>query len=223
MSTVNNNIKPKQQILITDIPKEQFNNDWPSALKKELFEKKFPELLPDLLYYTPLPFLSRLIIIFNKESCARRVYDYITGKDNGIKIVPGVNIYLVESLLQKKHRSKSFTGSINQLPSVITTDLQQEISSTLSPNSINNVNTSPTVLKYDNKVRYYQEPLPKCTPVNIANQQQQQQQQQQQASPVTPSFMMSASIENNKDANVNNTRGNKLTRSPTITILEVDK
>ena len=57
----------RTQILITDIPSGKFTSKWPTQLEKTLFKEQFPNLQSHLQYYTPLPFLNRIIIIFDNE------------------------------------------------------------------------------------------------------------------------------------------------------------
>lgn len=99
----------KTQILITDIPKDKFTQKWPSTIEKLLFETKFPELRSKLQYFTPLPFLQRIIIILDDSQSAHKLYDFL--KD-GNYINKPLKIFLTESLLVGSNpRARSFDDS----------------------------------------------------------------------------------------------------------------
>ena len=86
----------KIQILITDIPKEKFTQDWPKTIETLLFETKFPELKTKLQYFTPLPFLQRIVIILNDSKSALKLYEFL--KDGGYVNKP-MKLFLTKSLL----------------------------------------------------------------------------------------------------------------------------
>ncbi|CCH63039.1 hypothetical protein TBLA_0J00390 [Henningerozyma blattae CBS 6284] len=67
----------KTQILITDIPQQAFKSDWPSTLYNLLFVDKFPLIKSDLLYYTPLAFMNRIVLIFGNEENTLKIYDFL--------------------------------------------------------------------------------------------------------------------------------------------------
>lgn len=169
--------EPRNQILITDIPKVKFDSKWPEDLEKELFEREFVGLKRKLQYYTPLAFLNRIVIIFDDEAAARTVYEYL---QEHLKKSP-YRIYLAESLLARP-RAKSLDDveesgspdgeyqshrkpvlSINTYPcnTGVSSSSLSLGSPSLSPERSNL--DSPTLLKFDSKSRahYYQEPLPK--------------------------------------------------------------
>ena len=65
------------QILLTNVDKKLFQQGWPRELESELFNTKFPQLRSRLSYFSPLPFLNRIVIIFADETSAGQVYDYL--------------------------------------------------------------------------------------------------------------------------------------------------
>lgn len=169
--------EPRTQILITDIPRNKFDSKWPEELEKELFEKEFTGLKRKLQYYTPLAFLSRIVIIFDDEAAARTVFEYLKRRLAEISC----KIYLAESLL-KKPRAKSVDDrqdngdelresreqrkpvlSINTDPA--NTGVSSSSLSLGSPSLSPDRNSldSPTLLKFDSqsKAHYYKEPLPR--------------------------------------------------------------
>lgn len=72
--------QPKTQILITDIPKEKFDCNWPQQLEDLIFKEQFPQVKPHLEYYTPLAFLNRVVIIFDQEPATLQVYEFLKTK-----------------------------------------------------------------------------------------------------------------------------------------------
>lgn len=167
--------EPRTQILITDISKRQFESKWPVELKTELFERKFPELKRKLQYYSPLAFLNRIVIIFDDEPAAVRVYEYL--RDSVLKNDQSCRVYLAESLLARP-RAKSADDSqelseqeAEKRKPVLSIDTEPShtgvnaSSLTLGSPSLSperGTLDSPTLLKFDNesKPHYYQEPLP---------------------------------------------------------------
>lgn len=87
----------KTQILITDIPKNKFSEEWPKWLEKQLFEDKFPELKINLQYFTPLSFLNRIVIIMDTEASTITIYEYL--KDVIARDSVKMKLYMTESLL----------------------------------------------------------------------------------------------------------------------------
>lgn len=176
MSEMDTKLKePRTQILITDIPKKQLESKWPVELERQLFEQKFPELKRKLQYYTPLAFLNRIVLIFEDEVAAVKVYDYL--KESLLGNGHSFRIYLTESLLarpraksvdQVRESSEQIGGKDKPVLSIDTDTSKTGVNSSslslgspsLSPDR-NNLD-SPTLLKFDNesKLHYYQEPLP---------------------------------------------------------------
>ncbi|SMN20230.1 similar to Saccharomyces cerevisiae YOR220W RCN2 Protein of unknown function [Maudiozyma saulgeensis] len=175
--------QPKTQILITGIPKTRFTKKWPESLQSQLFEKDFPDYKAKLSYFTPLPFLSRIVIILDDETSAKNVYDYllpiITKEGDDMKI------FLTESLLLPRSRSFDDTENVSHIrrkssvteslldsgKPILSLDTDPTItgvnatslsigSPSLSPDTANV--GSPTLLKFsnDSKPYYYKEPLP---------------------------------------------------------------
>lgn len=151
------------QILLTNVDKKLFQQDWPRDLEVELFSTKFPQLKSQLSYFSPLPFLNRIVIIFTDEKSASEVYDYLTENHPS-----NVRVYLSESLLSQRSNSESETERIGKSGSnggekpilSLNTAHEGNISSpTLSPDRAG----SPTLLKFDKNSEFhlYQEPLPK--------------------------------------------------------------
>lgn len=161
--------QPKTQILITDIPKEKFDCNWPQQLEDLIFKEQFPQVKPHLEYYTPLAFLNRVVIIFDQEPATLQVYEFLKTKLVG----EPVKLFVTESLLGKP-RSKSSDQiptptspkdkpvlSIDTAASVTNNSSASLGSPSLSPDK--STLQSPTRLRFphDSKVHYYQEPLPK--------------------------------------------------------------
>ncbi|QLG74018.1 hypothetical protein HG535_0F05300 [Zygotorulaspora mrakii] len=95
---------PKTQILITDIPTAYFKEKWPDQLEKELFVKLFPQFSSNLLYYSPLAFLNRIVIIMDNEETTIQMYNSLKNLLASQKRT--AKLYLTESLLTKpKSRS----------------------------------------------------------------------------------------------------------------------
>lgn len=166
----------RTQILITDIPRDQFESKWPVELESELFDREFPELKRKLQYYTPLAFLNRIVIIFDDEPATVKVYNYL--KDSLLAKGHSVKVYITESLLTRPRArsvddaegsSEEEGGKRKPVLSIQTDPSKTGISSTsmalgspsLSPER--NTLDSPTLLKFGNesKAHYYQEPLPR--------------------------------------------------------------
>lgn len=154
------------QILLTNVDKKLFKQEWPRDLESELFNDKFPELKSQLKYFSPLPFLNRIVIIFCDETSASKVYDYLLGKHPD-----GVKVYLSESLLPQRSNSETDAERINQSNNgvtdggkpILSLNTSQEMSASsptlYSPDRAG----SPTLLKFDenSEAHLYQEPLPK--------------------------------------------------------------
>ncbi|EJS41654.1 YOR220W [Saccharomyces arboricola H-6] len=177
----------RTQILITDIPTDKFTSKWPTHLEKTLFKEQFPNLQSHLQYYTPLPFLNRIIIIFDNEDDTLHVFEFLQellAKENG----GSMKLFVTESLLNNQHpRSRSTDDaaalqgnnssplveehhskpllSINTDPGVTGMDGSSlnRGGSSLSPDKSSF--ESPTLLKLstDSKPFSYQEPLPKLS------------------------------------------------------------
>ncbi|CAI4036513.1 hypothetical protein SMKI_15G3600 [Saccharomyces mikatae IFO 1815] len=176
----------RTQILITDISSGKFASKWPTQLEKTLFKEQFPNLQKHLQYFTPLPFLNRIIIIFDNEDDTLQVFKFLQellAKENG----GSMKLFVTESLLNNQHpRSRSTDDAVSlqgdSLPSLeghrskpllsINTDPGVTgIDSTslskggfsLSPDKSSL--ESPTFLKLstDSKPFSYQEPLPKLS------------------------------------------------------------
>lgn len=155
----------KTQILLTNVNKVLFQEGWARDLESKLFDQEFPHLRSKVSYYSPLPFLNRIVIIFKDEASANRVYDYLVSVDH---VPEHVKVYLSESLLSQRSNSESDTGKISgrtvngnkPILSLNTTEQDGNLTSpTLSPDRAG----SPTLLKFDENSEYhrYQEPLPK--------------------------------------------------------------
>lgn len=144
---------PRTQVLITNVSKQLFDQGWPRDLDRELFDHKFPGLRCQLSYYTPLGFLSRIVIIFKDEQSALKVFHYLKGRLTGEQ-----KVYLSESLLAKP--ASHSDGEAEQVRPQLRLRTSSDASSpSLSPDRAE----SPTLLKFDNqsKLHLYQEPLPK--------------------------------------------------------------
>lgn len=100
----------KTQILITDIPKEKFTQKWPKTIETLLFETEFPLLKPKLQYFTPLPFLQRIIIILDDPQSATEIFEFLR---DGDYVQKPLKLFLTESLLVGSSRSRSFDSSSN--------------------------------------------------------------------------------------------------------------
>ncbi|GAV54954.1 hypothetical protein ZYGR_0AS02770 [Zygosaccharomyces rouxii] len=151
------------QILLTNVDKKLFQQGWPRELESELFNTKFPQLRSRLSYFSPLPFLNRIVIIFADETSAGQVYDYLIENHPG-----NVRVYLSESLLPQRSNSETDTERISKNSSgggerpILSLNTAQEAnvsSPTLSPDRAG----SPTLLRFDKNSEFhlYQEPLPK--------------------------------------------------------------
>lgn len=101
-------VQTKTQILITDIPKEKFTQKWPNTIETLLFKTKFPELKSKLQYFTPLPFLQRIIIILDDPQSAMKLFEFLR---DGDYIQKPLKLFLTESLLSGSSRSRSFDDS----------------------------------------------------------------------------------------------------------------
>lgn len=180
--------QPRTQIIITGINKDLFTAKWPESLQTKIFDTKFPEYKNKVSYFTPLPFLNRLVIILDDETSAKQIYDYlqtiITTTDTKYT---GMKLFLTESLLLPRSRSFDDSDSVSPVrKSSITEsllDLGKPIlsldtnplttgvnasslsigSPSLSP-EVSNVD-SPTLLKFSNESKpyYYKEPLPQSS------------------------------------------------------------
>ncbi|CEP64073.1 Rcn2p LALA0_S10e01662g [Lachancea lanzarotensis] len=157
---------PKTQILVTDIPHQEFSDGWPQQLQKQLFEDKFPELKCRCQYYTPLAFLNRVVLIFDEEQATLTIYDYLL-QELGTK--KPIKVYLTESLLTRP-RSKSHDSSTTDEVDFqtfkrpqLSLDTQNTTgsSSSLSPDKAATHIPTPMKFPEDGKIHYYQEPLPK--------------------------------------------------------------
>ncbi|KAM3163677.1 Regulator of calcineurin 2 [Lachancea thermotolerans] len=157
---------PKTQILITDVPAQDFACGWPQQLQSQLFDREFPQLKHSCLYYTPLAFLHRVVLIFDQEPATLQVHEFLTRALAG----KPVKIFLTESLLAKP-RAKSFDAAPDHVPDFdveprakpqlsLDTHSSPANSPSLSPDRSDP--HSPTALKSleDGKVHLYQEPLP---------------------------------------------------------------
>lgn len=103
-------LQTKTQILITDIPKEKFTQKWPQTIETLLFKTKFPELKSKLQYFTPLPFLQRIIIILDDPHSATKIFEFLR---DGDYVQKPLKLFLTESLLGGSSRSRSFDDSAN--------------------------------------------------------------------------------------------------------------
>ncbi|KAL3231471.1 Regulator of calcineurin 2 [Nakaseomyces bracarensis] len=178
----------KTQVLITDVPKEKFDKKWPKELEHKLFEK-YPELRPRLQYFTPLPFMDRVIIIMDDEESATKVYEYLkTVEPTTSQADSEIKLYMTESLLSNRFRSRS-TGEVAEESDSLGTQAHSQVdngtdkpvlsldtnpvrtgidagslamgSPSLSPDRRSSVE-SPTLLKFadGDRAHLYQEPLP---------------------------------------------------------------
>ncbi|SCV13859.1 related to Regulator of calcineurin 2 [Nakaseomyces glabratus] len=165
----------KTQVLITDVPKNKFDSKWPDTLEKKLFKEKYPQYRKHLQYFTPLPFLDRVIIILDDEAATMEIYEYLQKEE--------------PSLLSNRFRSRSMgesspedsnaasngsadgNSAIGDKPilSLDTNPVSTGInvqslamgSPSLSPDRRTSLE-SPTLLKFanDEKAHLYREPLP---------------------------------------------------------------
>ncbi|CCK68002.1 Rcn2p KNAG_0A03140 [Huiozyma naganishii CBS 8797] len=104
MSSSVSSSSQKTQILITSVPKTLFSEGMPKRLESRLFEDVFPQLRAKVEYFTPLPFLNRVVIILADESATREVYDYL--RAHADELVPGpIKLFMTESLLASRSRS----------------------------------------------------------------------------------------------------------------------
>lgn len=94
----------KTQILVTNLDSEKFNEGWPRSLEETLFQKQFPHITPE--YYSPLPFLHRIVIILSSEDEAVRVFQFVQNYVREVLGLTDCKVYLTESLISKP-RSKS--------------------------------------------------------------------------------------------------------------------
>ncbi|QEU60605.1 Rcn2 [Kluyveromyces lactis] len=94
----------KTQILVTDLDSDKFNEGWPRSLEETLFQKQFPHITPE--YYSPLPFLHRIVIILSSEDEAVRVFQFVQNYVREALGLTDCKVYLTESLISKP-RSKS--------------------------------------------------------------------------------------------------------------------
>ncbi|CAR28548.1 hypothetical protein ZYGR_0S01810 [Zygosaccharomyces rouxii] len=151
------------QIILTNVDKKLFKQGWPRDLESELFSTKFPQLKPQLSYFSPLPFLNRIVIIFADEASASQVYNYLVENHPD-----DVKVYLSESLLSQRSNSENDTDRISRSKNgagerpILSLNTAQEAnvsSPTLSPDRTG----SPTLLRFDDNSEFhlYQEPLPK--------------------------------------------------------------
>lgn len=95
----------KTQILITDIENEKFAEGWPQTLESVLFKEQFPEIEPE--FFSPLPFLHRIVIILRTDVEAGQVYGFLKGYLLANKTSHGCKVYLTESLISRP-RARSF-------------------------------------------------------------------------------------------------------------------
>lgn len=171
----------KTQVLITDVPKVKFNG-WPKELEKRIFGK-YPELRKHLQYFTPLPFMNRVIIIMDEESAAVKVYEYLRDEEPTTSKNDEIKLYMTESLLANRFRSRSMGEPVSddsepntptgesKLPILsldtnpVTTGIDAGSlamgSPSLSPDRRSSVE-SPTLLKFGDvdHAHLYREPLP---------------------------------------------------------------
>lgn len=96
----------KTQVLITDVPKVKFDSPWPKDLEKRIFSK-YPDLKSHLQYFTPLPFMNRVIVIMDNESAAMQIYEYLRDVEPSTSQNDEIKLYMTESLLSNKFRSRS--------------------------------------------------------------------------------------------------------------------
>ena len=111
----------RTQILITGIPRDKFQSKWPESIKKTVFEEKFPELSPKMQYFTPLPFLNRIVIIMTDEESTLQVYNFLKSliaKENGrlLTVDKGIKLFMMESLLPLRSASLDDVGRIVATP-----------------------------------------------------------------------------------------------------------
>ena len=111
----------RTQILITGIPRDKFLSKWPESLRKTVFEEKFPDLAPKMQYFTPLPFLNRIVIIMTDEESTLQVYNFLKSlieKENGrlLTVDKGIKLFMMESLLPLRSASLDDVGRIVATP-----------------------------------------------------------------------------------------------------------
>ncbi|KAJ9569333.1 RCN2 [Nakaseomyces glabratus] len=179
----------KTQVLITDVPKNKFDSKWPDTLEKKLFKEKYPQYRKHLQYFTPLPFLDRVIIILDDEAATMEIYEYLQKEEPSVVNDKSIKLYLTESLLSNRFRSRSMgesspedsnaasNGSADSNSAIgdkpilsldtnpVSTGINVQSlamgSPSLSPDRRTSLE-SPTLLKFanDEKAHLYREPLP---------------------------------------------------------------
>ncbi|AAS51331.1 ACR105Wp [Eremothecium gossypii ATCC 10895] len=166
----------RTQILITDVPKARFDEQWPQLLRREM-AISFPDVEPE--YFTPLSFLNRVVIIFRGEEDTARVYEWLRERCAR----EHYKVYLSEPLVGKP-RGRSLTAVSPQagdgaeeaeverpLLQIDTASAADSAAGGLfppSPSLSPDKQISPTKIKFpdDPKVHYYMEPAPeRHTPV----------------------------------------------------------
>lgn len=162
----------KTQILITDIGKDKFENSWADDLRKMLFEREFLTIRPE--YFTPLPFLNRIVIIFRNEDDALKIYEYLQKYLLGTK----VKLCLTESLIGKtRSASADLCEYDNNDDTTRHMTVDTSIDNSKSESICNSSSLSPdlpisvTKLKFpdDPHVRYYKEPAPEKLKLKISD------------------------------------------------------
>ncbi|AGO11356.1 AaceriACR105Wp [[Ashbya] aceris (nom. inval.)] len=166
----------RTQILITDVPKERFDEQWPQQLRHEM-AARFPDVEPE--YFTPLSFLNRVVIIFRNEADTTRVHEWLRERFTREQY----KVYLSEPLVGKP-RGRSLTAASPQMADgaeeteverpLLQIDTASAVDSAAgglfppSPSLSPDKQISPTKIKFpdDPKVHYYMEPAPeRHTPV----------------------------------------------------------
>ncbi|AET41603.1 Rcn2p Ecym_8325 [Eremothecium cymbalariae DBVPG len=167
----------KTQILITDIPRERFDERWPQEVERRL-RKEFSNVEPD--YFTPLSFLDRIVIILRRERDTADVYEWLKRE----LVEDPIKIYLTEPLINKPRSRSAVAGrdragkdeDLEMDKGVLDKDgkpvLKIDISAAeglglgSSPKLSPEKQISPTRLRFpdDPKVYYYMEPAPERSP-----------------------------------------------------------
>ncbi|KAL6944976.1 hypothetical protein ACO0QE_002418 [Hanseniaspora vineae] len=113
----------KTQILITDIPKCKFEQNWPHFLQAELFNKKDASFTygnngnDDVTVFTPLKSLHRIFIMCGSEESALRLYHYLQDLLNINKTAQSsdcsssMRVYLTNSLLKSSSSQNSISST----------------------------------------------------------------------------------------------------------------
>lgn len=209
----------RTQILITDVADEKFSHGWPQELEKELFERTYPNIVPD--FYSPLPFLHRIVIILHTDEEAEIIHDYLKKYLEEDLNKQNYKIYRTESLISRpRARSMNDVGAdlgedgrpvlkIDTSASGSSTsvrDILQESIATHSTLSSPDQPISPTRLRLQDgqKEYFYMEPPPSKVKSGY----------RQMVDGIEPSFEQTTI----KDGSSDQEGPDQRTRSPSITV-----